>query len=51
MSGIVLVVEDDETLREALGQTLDLAGFRPTLASSFIVAKDHIQADFGGVVL
>lgn len=51
MSGAVLVVEDDEALREALGQTLDLAGFQPILASSFIVAKDHIRADFEGVVL
>ncbi len=51
MSGSVLVVEDDEALRDALGQTLDLAGFNPVLASSFIVAKDHIQPDFEGVVL
>jgi len=51
MNGSVLVVEDDEALREALGQTLDLAGFQTTLASSFIVAKDHIQANFEGVVL
>ena len=51
MNGPVLVVEDDKALRDALGQTLDLAGFQPILASSFIVAKDHIRADFEGVVL
>ena len=51
MSGLVLVVEDDEALREALGQTLDLAGFQTILTSSFVMAKDHIRADFEGVVL
>ena len=42
MTGPVLVVEDDAAVREALGQTLELAGFQPHLASAFIVAKDHI---------
>jgi len=44
-------VEDDALVREALGQSLELAGFAPHLTSSFIVAKDHILADFEGVIL
>jgi len=51
MTGPVLVVEDDAAVREALGQTLELAGFQPHLASAFIVAKDHIDPDYDGVVL
>lgn len=51
MSDVVLVVEDDALVREALGQTLELEGYTPILASSFIVAKDHISADFEGVIL
>ena len=51
MTGPVLVVEDDALVREALGQTLELAGFSPRLASSFVVAKDQIQAEFEGVIL
>ena len=51
MTGPVLVVEDDAQVREALGQTLELEGFSPVLAGSFVVAKDHIRDDFEGVVL
>lgn len=51
MSGRVLVVEDDAPVREALGQTLELAGFTPILASAFIVAKDRILPQFDGVIL
>ncbi len=51
MTGPVLVVEDDAAVREALGQTLELAGFTPTLASAFIIAKDHISPTFEGIVL
>ncbi len=39
-------------VREALGQTLDLAGLDPLTVGSFIEAKDHISPEFdGGVVL
>lgn len=51
MSDVVLVVEDDALVREALGQTLELEGYTALLASSFIVAKDHIKPDFEGVIL
>lgn len=51
MSGDVLVVEDDALVREALGQTLELAGLTARLAGSFIVAKDHISAGYGGVIV
>lgn len=47
----VLLVDDDAMVREALGQTLDLGGFRPVLATSFIEAKDHISTDFTGVIV
>ena len=51
MSEPVLVVDDDAAVRDALAQTLDLAGLRPIPAGSFVAAKDHITRDFPGVVL
>ncbi len=47
----VLVVDDDAHVREALCQTLDLAGYAAHPAASFIVAKDHMGRDFSGVIL
>ena len=47
----VLLVDDDASVREALAQTLDLADLDPLTAGSFIEAKDHITADFAGVIL
>jgi two-component system C4-dicarboxylate transport response regulator DctD len=49
--GRVLLVDDDRAVREALGQTLELAGLRPVLVGSYIEAKDHVAPDFEGVVL
>ena len=51
MSQKVLLVDDDAMVREALGQTLDLAGLDPLTCGSFIEAKDHISPEFDGVVL
>ncbi|MCV6585672.1 MAG: response regulator [Marinibacterium sp.] len=51
MIDTVLVVDDDVHVREALGQTLELAGYRVRLAGSFVAAKDHITRDFAGVIL
>ncbi|MFD1156670.1 sigma-54-dependent transcriptional regulator [Roseovarius aestuarii] len=51
MTNTVLVVEDEPLVREALGQTLELAGYASILAGSFIVAKDHITTGFPGIVL
>ena len=51
MSGRVLVVDDDKPVREALGQTLELADLHPVLAGSYIEAKDHIAPGFDGVVV
>lgn len=51
MTRRVLLVDDDREVREALGQTLELADLEPVLAASFIEAKDHIDARFGGVVV
>ena len=47
----VLLVDDDGFVREALAQTLDLAGFHAIPAASFVAAKDHITRGFGGVIL
>ena len=47
----VLLVDDDAAVREALGQTLELANFSPTLCGSYIEAKDHLTPAFSGVVV
>lgn len=51
MTARVLLVDDDAPVREALGQTLELAELQPTLAGSFIVAKDIINRAFDGVIV
>jgi len=51
MSGRVLLVDDDRAVREAMGQTLELADLQPLLAGSFVEAKDHIRHDFDGVIV
>lgn len=51
MTRSVLLVDDDAAVREALSQTLELAELTPVIASSFVVAKDHITRDFPGVIL
>lgn len=51
MTTSVLLVDDDKAVREALGQTLELAGLRPVLAGSYIEAKDHVTPGFDGVVV
>ncbi|GAA3872298.1 sigma-54 dependent transcriptional regulator [Celeribacter arenosi] len=47
----VLLVDDDPSVREALGQTLELADMAPRLVGSYIEAKDHISRDFAGVIV
>ncbi|MBI1172902.1 response regulator [bacterium] len=47
----VLLVDDDRAVREALGQTLELADLQPILAGSYIEAKDHITEKFQGVIV
>lgn len=51
MTRPVLLVDDDAAVREALGQSLELGGFEPVLAASYIEAKDHIARDFPGVIV
>ncbi len=51
MSLNILLVDDDREVREALGQTLEIAGYTVLLAGSFIEATDHISANFAGAVL
>lgn len=51
MTKQVLLVDDDAWVREALGQTLELSGLTPVLAASYIEAKDHVSADFDGVLV
>ncbi len=47
----VLLVDDDREVREALAQTLELAGFEPQIAASFVEARDHIEPAFDGVIV
>lgn len=51
MTRKVLLVDDDAAVRDALGQTLELAELEPIMASSFVMAKDHITEGFEGVIL
>jgi len=51
MSATVLLVDDDPAVREALGQTLELADLTAILAGSFVEAKDHITPTFDGVIV
>jgi len=51
MTQHVLLVDDDREVREALGQTLELADLEPILAGSFVAAKDNITKTFAGVIV
>ncbi len=51
MSRTVLLVDDDAAVREALAQTIELAGMECIAAGSFVVASDHITPDFDGVIV
>ncbi len=51
MSCRVLFVDDDSDVREAIGQSLELAGYDVTLCRAFIEATDHIGPGFAGVVV
>ena len=51
MTTRVLLVDDDRDIREALGQTLELADLAPTLAGSFVEAKDQLTRGFAGVIV
>ena len=51
MTRKVLLVDDDAAVRDALGQTLDLAELEAITAGSFVAAKDHIAPEFPGVIL
>ncbi|WP_425052644.1 sigma-54-dependent transcriptional regulator [Psychromarinibacter sp. S121] len=51
MTRRVLLVDDDAAVREALGQTLELAELQPITAGSFVEAKDNITPAFEGVVV
>ncbi len=47
----VLIIEDDDALRTALAQTVELAGFDPIPTASFLQARRTIRSNFQGVVL
>ncbi|UWR24868.1 sigma-54 dependent transcriptional regulator [Sulfitobacter sp. S223] len=51
MSKTVLLVDDDAAICEALSQTLELADLTCITASAFVVAADHISAQFDGVII
>ena len=47
----VIFVDDDADVREAYGQSLQLAGFDTTLCAFFIEATDHITPGWAGVIV
>lgn len=49
--GTVLIVDDNRDLRDALSQTLEIAGYQTITSPAFIAAKDHITRAFDGVVI
>lgn len=51
MSSSVMIVDDERDVRDALGQTVELAGLHAVRAGSFIEAKDHIDPAFDGVIV
>ncbi len=51
MTRQVLLIDDDAMVREALAQTLQLAGLTPDCAASFVAAKDRIHPGYEGVIL
>nr|WP_268821745.1 sigma-54 dependent transcriptional regulator [Octadecabacter dasysiphoniae] len=46
-----MIVDDERDVREALGQTIELADLLAVRAGSFIEAKDHIDPGFDGVII
>ena len=51
MTTRVMIVDDERDVREALGQTIELADLQPLRAGSFVEAKDHIDPSFDGVIV
>lgn len=51
MTPRVILIDDDRDVREALGQSLDLAGYQVTLCKSFIEGTDHISRGLAGVIV
>ncbi|KXF78463.1 Fis family transcriptional regulator [Paramesorhizobium deserti] len=47
----IAFVDDDETLRRANAQTLELAGFEVLAFDGARAALDHVDADFEGIVV
>lgn len=47
----VIFVDDDADVRMAIGQSLELAGYRVTACRAFIEATDHLVPGFAGVVV
>ncbi|MDC1398810.1 response regulator, partial [Octadecabacter sp.] len=47
----VLIVDDERDVREALGQTIELADLDAVRAGSFVEAKDYIDPSFDGVIV
>lgn len=51
MTRQVLLIEDDDALRESLAQTLDLEGIDVIATPHYVQARRTIRANFNGVVL
>ena len=47
----ILIVDDERDVREALGQTIELADLDVVRAGSFVEAKDYIDPSFDGVIV
>lgn len=51
MANKVLLIEDDDALRQSLAQTVELAGMTPLPMASYVQARRSIRANFAGVIL
>ncbi|MEM6618516.1 MAG: response regulator, partial [Pseudomonadota bacterium] len=51
MNQSVLLVEDDDALRDSLAQTLEIEGITVIATAQFAQARRVIRANFNGVVL
>lgn len=51
MADRVLIIEDDDALRDSIAQSVELADWIPMPMSSYVQAKRHIRSNFPGVIL
>lgn len=51
MTRQILLIEDDDTLRTSLAQTIELAGMTAIATASFVQARRYVRSNFAGVIL